>query len=229
MARSRDEEKNIERFCSAYNWADEILIADGGSEDRTMELALKFQNVSVKSFDERIQMENGLWRNPHGKHINFLIQWAEDCGADWIIFDDMDSVPTNNKVGKLLQEDSGTTYSYDYIQMTRLYLWRDGKYFPKLSQDSNKNWTHALWAWKANKHLRYKEDDPIVQEFVFIPNENFLNIVPEFSCLLHYSWVDDIELKKKLDFYRKSGQYPDMLHPLEFGGNLEVLPEWARV
>ena len=224
--RTRDEEKNIERFCNAYSWADKILVADGGSTDRTVLYAASFSNVLMKCFTEKIEMENGLWRNPHGKHINFLIEWAEDEGADWIIFDDCDSVPNNGKMFDLFKFDN-TLNNYDFIRMTRLYLWNGYRYFPKLSQDRRKNWTHALWAWKASKKLRYKEDDPLRQEFIVVPTENILDINPEFSCLLHYSWVDEVELNKKLEFYRKSGESPNLLHPLEMGGNPQSLPEWV--
>lgn len=39
-----------------------------------------------------------------------------------------------------------------------------------------------------------------------------------------YSRID-----KYLDFYRESGQIPNMKHPTEFGGKVEPLPEWAIV
>lgn len=224
-ARTRDEEHNVDKFCSRYAWADKILLADGGSVDRTKGLALRFPNVEVREFNERVEMENGYWRNPHGKHINFLIQWAEDEGADWIIFDDFDSAPNNSKMKDVLLAER---FGDDYIQMTRLYLWGLDKYFPEMSQDKKGNWTHALWAWRADKKLRYKEDDPTSQEYVSVPSENILNVNPEFSCLLHYSWINEQRVNEKLKFYRESGQIPNMQHPLEFAGRLEKLPEWAK-
>ena len=81
--RTLNEEKNIERFCMSYTWVDKVLIADGGSTDRTKEIANLFYNVEVRDFSERVE-RNGVWRNPHGKHINFLIDWAKEEGA-WIV------------------------------------------------------------------------------------------------------------------------------------------------
>ena len=80
--RVRNESKNIERFCKAYWWVDKILIADGGSEDNTLLLANQFPNVKTENFKVKIYGENNLWRNPHGRHMNFLFTWAKREGAD---------------------------------------------------------------------------------------------------------------------------------------------------
>jgi len=91
ICRTRDEARNIGMFCKSYAWADQILIADGGSKDNTIQIARRFSNVKVRKFSERISKTDGeLWRNPHGRHINFMIDWAESSEADWIIFDDAD-------------------------------------------------------------------------------------------------------------------------------------------
>ncbi|GAH78398.1 unnamed protein product, partial [marine sediment metagenome] len=37
--RTRNEEKNIARFVMSYQWADKVLIADGGSTDDTVKIA----------------------------------------------------------------------------------------------------------------------------------------------------------------------------------------------
>jgi len=224
-ARVRDEAHNVDRFCSTYSWADKILLADGGSVDNTKELASKYKNVEIVDFKERVEMQNRYWRNPHGKHINFVIEWAESFSSEWIIFDDFDSVPYNSINADLAINNY---YGYDYLFMSRLYLWKDNMYFPKLSKDKDGNWTHALWAWRAEKKIRYKEDDPLKQEFVFIPTENILKIHPEYCCLLHYSWVDEELLNEKLKFYRESGQHPEIQNPLNYGGELSPLPKWVR-
>src|SRR5690349_6931588 len=92
--RVRDEERNIERFCANYAWADSILIADGGSQDKTKELALQYPNVKIRDFHEQVLMKHKMVRNPHGQHLNFLIDWAfAEDGADWIIMDDADCFP----------------------------------------------------------------------------------------------------------------------------------------
>lgn len=96
IARTRNEERNISRFCHAYSWADTIIVADGGSTDRTVSLAHRFQNVTIRRYPERVKKLNSdEWRNPHGRHINYMIHEAEKLDADWIIFDDVDCFPTH--------------------------------------------------------------------------------------------------------------------------------------
>jgi len=72
LVRTKNEERNIERFCFSYSLADAVLVADGGSTDNTIEIANSFHNVKVKHYKEKL-IRNELWRNPHGKHINFYL------------------------------------------------------------------------------------------------------------------------------------------------------------
>jgi hypothetical protein len=42
VVRTRDEERRIAQFCEAYKDADMILVADGGSVDKTKEIASRY-------------------------------------------------------------------------------------------------------------------------------------------------------------------------------------------
>jgi len=74
--RTLNEEKNVGRFIESYNWVDEVLIVDGGSEDSTVSIVNNYDYAFVRTFDERIKMQNNHWRNPQGKHINACIDWT---------------------------------------------------------------------------------------------------------------------------------------------------------
>jgi glycosyltransferase involved in cell wall biosynthesis len=70
--KSRNEEKNIRNAIESYDWADRILLADGGSKDKTIEIAREYPKVSVRNFTEKYYREDGSWRNYEGRHLNFL-------------------------------------------------------------------------------------------------------------------------------------------------------------
>lgn len=222
--RTRNEEMNIERFCKSYDWADMILVADGGSEDRTKELANQFPNVSIRDFGERIQMENGHWRNPHGRHLNFLIDWATGEGADYIIHDDADSTPNSQLICH-----ARNLLDTDFVFVTRLYLWGHDSYFPRMSLNSNGSFLHSLWAWKASTGFRYTEEDPLKQEFNFLPDPSHSkNLEPPNYCLLHRFCPTPEIAERKTVFYRQSGEIPGALHPLCYAGDISPLPDWAK-
>jgi len=225
--RVRNEERNIERFCMSYQWADRILIADGGSEDKTIEIARSIPKVTVKNFGLRVQMENGLWRNPQAEHINFMIRWAEREGADWIIFDDCDCFPNYllKQNARSIIEDTDKKF----IKVTRLYLWGEDQHLIKMAQPARPGeWYPSLWAWRAGE-LRAQNTD---MAFMLRPKINLdevQELLPPY-CLLHNSWPNKEEVDRKLNFYRRSGQIKNMLHPLDpsFGGVPVPLPDWAR-
>lgn len=229
--RTRNESENIERFCLAYHWADAILVADGGSNDDTVSKASQFKNVNVRNYPVFMRMKNGHVRTPHGSHLNFLIDWAFiEEGADWVIQDDCDCFP-NFKVKDDARQLMEST-DKDFIYITRLYLWKDEGHFPNLATPSG-DYTPSLWAWR-NKHpkLRFRADRvsdyESHQELTFIPEEErVLKLFPPYA-LLHCPWQTDEMVERKLSFYRDSGQIENMKHPLEFGGGLEQLPDWAH-
>lgn len=227
VARTRNEEKNIERFCLNYQWADQILIADGGSEDATVEIARSMPKTKVRHFRERIQMKNGLWRNPQGAHLNFMARWAEEEGADWIIHDDSDCFP-NYKIKQDARQIFKET-EFDFVYAVRLYLWSENTHFPKMAQPAKRGqWEPSMYAWRADINLQFEDTD---MAFTWKPKvkdpEKRVNLLPPY-CLLHVTWVDKDRLNRKLEFYDKSGQIPNINHPLDYAGTIQPLPFWAR-
>lgn len=220
ICRTRNEARNIARFCLAYSFADAILIADGGSTDTTLDTARTFGNVQVDLFTQKVH--NGdHWRNPHGRHINYMIDWAIKEQADWIIFDDCDCVPT-----AALQADiRGLLSDTDkkVIQLYRLYVWGSDQYFPDLNKAGQ-----SLWGWRADVPVRALEDDPWSHDIVPCWNEGDVLNLEAPHCCLHYFCPDPATVERKLTFYRESGEQPTAAHPLDSCGPLALLPEWAR-
>ena len=226
--RTLNEEKNVGRFIQSYNWADEVLIVDGGSEDNTVSIVNDYDYAFVKSFLERVELKAGYWRNPHGRHINTCIDWAIERGADWIIFDDCDCFP--NKTLREQGRDVLLDSPADVVFVTRLYLWGYTAHFPKLAKPTGKDWCPSIWAWRADTKIRASEKDPLVHDISVRerPDLPQQRLMPPY-CLLHYYCPDEETVQRKLKKYREGGQHPSLLHPKNAGGKMDILPEWARL
>lgn len=233
IVRTRNEEKNIARCCLAYlesGLADVVYVADGGSDDATVQIAKSIDGVKVQNFEERVEMENGLWRNPHGRHINFMSDWAFEDGADWVIFEDCDCIPNYllKKYGR------GFFYAgqHEAIFVVRIYIKGDDCYCPLLSQPIEVDeWYPTIWAWSRKSGIRASEENPIAHEF---DKANFpqstchrYELYPPFA-LLHFAWPDADTTQAKMDFYRESGEIPGIKHPDIYAGPCEPLLEWMR-
>jgi len=222
IVRTRDEEKNIGRFCKAYAWADKILVADGGSEDKTIEIAQHYPNVEVRHFDKQVQGKNGLWRNPEGTHYNALIDWAKTENPDWILHDDCDCVPNEfmqQKMRDLLRvaTDNNLKVALAY----RIYMWGDTQYFPDLNKAGQ-----SLYGFTPDSGIRFDETDPWNVNLV---SQDPLRSVYKFQypyVLLHYFCPDLETVERKMKFYRESGQQPSYQHPLQSCGPLANIEPW---
>lgn len=223
VCRTLNEERNIELFCEEYSKiSDLILIVDGGSEDKTIELAEGFDKVMVANFIPRVERD-GVWRNPHGLHLNYMFYWAIAEGAEWIIYDDCDSLP-NAHLKEVLPEHFGNP-DVSVIKVRRLYVYKDEGHFPEMSEAG-----FAKWAWRTTLRVGASEKDAWHHHMLFEETDKCVQI--DFpSCLLHYSWPDDEEIARKAAFYKiaKSMQEGQKWSPPLFGGKLEDLPEYAKL
>jgi len=225
-ARTLNEENRIERFVMSYQWADKILVADGGSTDNIVTLCQGLPNTEVRMFDEKVFSDDGVvWRNPHGAHINFLIDWATEEGADWIIFDDVDCIPNYQikKKGRFIFDAYNGLC--DYLMVNRVYFYKEESYFETLTKPTG-DWTTSLWAWRTKKGIRAKEEDGW-EHYIDIHLHGLRrgDINPPF-CLLHYFYPTDEFMQKKLNFYRH--MRPGIRDPKDYGGKLLPLEDWMK-
>ena len=225
--RCRNEERNIWRFCASYRWADAVLIADGGSTDRSLRIAAGFDNVTVRPFPEVVHSGTSI-RNPEGRHTNFLFAWAEEEGADWIIFDDMDCVP--NTAFRLAARgllEAAEADSCEVAFAVRLYLFGEGQHFPHLAKPAvqHKAWEPSLWAWRASLGVRSGDEDwNLSMPALHVRRRR--DILPPL-CLLHRPWPDEEALARKMALYNGSPVGAKLNDPRNWAGPLERLPEWA--
>jgi glycosyltransferase involved in cell wall biosynthesis len=239
ITRTLNESRNIARFCQSFQQlADVILVADGNSTDDTVKIAKYFQKTKVRHYDTVVELENGYKRNPDWLHINFLIDWALEEKADWIIFEDADDIPNY-----CLQADGRKildTADTPFVLVTDLFLWKDNKYFPDLSCPYVKGqYEQGLWAWKADAdlyafgkmpHFQFERRDKITTKSdkgIDFEKVKTTRVLPPY-CRLHHNWETEEITQDKLDYYTKSGLIPGMNHPLIGGGTLAPRPVWAR-
>lgn len=228
--RMYNETDHIEQFCQSYSeFADVILVADGGSQDDTVSKALAYPKVKVREFYKKVECKNGIWRNPDGEHIQFLIDWAIEEGADWIVHQDCDQRPN-----KYLKEDARDIFAStdkDFLCAPQIFLWGKDQWFPKLTLwDSY--WAKGLWAWRANLNIKMIDRMPHY-EFSFdgehsidIPKTGRNHDLEPPYCYMHFGWTSEEKVRMHMDYYNKSGLIPGISHPLNYGGNPEPLKNW---
>lgn len=95
-----NEENNIVRFLnSVSDWVDEVIIADGNSQDNTVKLASKFKNAKVIKTTNKPMF-----------HINKNIA-IDACKSDWVLQLDTDEIVTpelKQEIISILKKDPST-------------------------------------------------------------------------------------------------------------------------
>ncbi len=231
--RTRNEEENIGLFCRQHDFADLILVADGGSEDNTITIAELFSNVMVRDFTEVVELKGGHTRNPDWKHINFLIEWAEEEGADWIQFEDCDTNPNY-----LLSRDARMIMEFaeaPVIKAVQMFLWENNQYFPDMGHPNKApTWQAGIWAWKpelglrawgAMPHYHFKNGKAdVMYDFT---KEASIDLMPPY-CRLHSCWEDPVAAKAHAKMYVESGLIKEVDFPTEFAGIPVEREDWIR-
>lgn len=225
--RCYNEIRHIERFIRGYNFADAIVVSDGGSTDGSVELLKKYPKVKLLHFTQQETRHGHTW-NPDAPHMNYVLDWAKALDPTWLIFDDMDCVPTKD-----LRENARELFEEVYfsqepqINVFRLYLWGEtGNYFPHMNRNFEDAY-RSVWAWNPNK-INVRADESVRHGTLMglAPHEKIFPVKIPY-CLLHRSWYPDT-IDAKIEHYNKLGL--PMTHPLldkESYGEMQPLPSWA--
>lgn len=220
VTRCFNEEKNIKRFIDGYRFSDLIIVSDGGSTDKSLDILYDYRSfVQVIHFKEQIEVNGYKW-NPDNTHINYIIDTAKTYNPDWIILDDMDDVPNftlRNSARNILEH-----CNKPQVNAFRLYLWGDTQYFPQMNGHFNDAYK-SLWAWKPRERHIYADNNQHHGTILGLTDDYHGLDIP--LCLLHKSWHPDT-IQAKIDKYAAVGI--GMSHPFDFAGKLEDLPAWAK-
>ncbi len=119
-----NEEANLARTLETVRWADEIIVVDSGSKDRTLEIAQSFgAKTSYHAF------------GGHGEQKNVALDL---CTCDWILLQDADEPLTpelQNEIRNLLACEDGREPEFGAYWIPRLNLYfgrwiRHGGFYP---------------------------------------------------------------------------------------------------
>jgi glycosyltransferase involved in cell wall biosynthesis len=117
---ARNEEKNLPRTLEAVRWADEIVIVDSGSVDRTPEIA--------RSFGAKHSFNRDFRGHPEQKTIAI-----GKCTSDWILLLDADEVVSPELAEEIRQTIRNPKYEAYWVPRLNLFLgrWiRHGGFYP---------------------------------------------------------------------------------------------------
>ena len=147
----KNEENYILNSLESIDWiADEIVIVDTGSTDRTVEI---IQNLS----DDRIKLSHFKWNNDFSEARNFAIKQSK---CDWILVLDADELLMDKKT--LLKDMLAYFTMFENLQSTIFNLkikrgketYRTGKIFKNVSSISYKGKVHeVLTCEEKTKHI----------------------------------------------------------------------------
>lgn len=204
-----------------YDFADEIVVSDGGSRDDSVSILKEYPKVRLLHFTQQETVNRQTW-NPDAPHMNFVLDAAKELEPDFLLFDDMDCVPT-----KALRESARDIFQDAYelqkyqVNAFRLYMWGEKQYFPYMNRNFDSLYT-SLWGWNPSK-LDIHADENIRHGTLVGLSDDIFRLQEPYS-LLHKSW-NPKTIKKKIKRYNALGL--PMEHPLDFAGEPELLPSWA--
>jgi glycosyltransferase involved in cell wall biosynthesis len=118
-----NEERNLERCLSSLTWADEIVVVDGGSKDKTLEICER----KDAPWSDRIKVFKRPWDGFRNQR-NFSIQQAS---YDWVLVVDADEKCTPElaaKTRELLSSPQGPVFPAYKIRRIEFFLGKKIQY-----------------------------------------------------------------------------------------------------
>ena len=221
--RTKNEEGNVKDWIDSYLWADEVLVVDGGSSDKTQEIVQAHPHATLITFQQRIALPNGDFFNPQGAQINAAYNGARERGADWIIFDDCDCFP-NAEMKKRGREFFETAERSSKLMIrAHRYFIEGNQFYPYMNE-----YGQSIWAFRADTDTHASERDPKYHEIKGQPDETRHLLLYPPNVLLHYALPTQEVFEKKLAFYTGLRGENKYHHPKHWAGTPSPLPEYAH-
>ncbi|MBI5663598.1 MAG: glycosyltransferase family 2 protein, partial [Nitrospirae bacterium] len=181
-----NEEKNIERALSSCCFADEIVIVDGGSTDRTLDI--------LKAYDKVVLIQRP-WENHFGRQRQVSL---DHCTGDWVIRLDTDeafSMEFEKKIRSLLSSAPADVVGYRIRQCN---LVGNEKFYSKTYDDHEK--IARIWRnlpgirWEGHIHeilVGLSTKGPMVPWDVYVVHYGFLDKKRYWEKGVYYSTIPE--------------------------------------
>jgi glycosyltransferase involved in cell wall biosynthesis len=192
-----NEEKNIRDCLESVKWADEIVLVDGSSTDKTVSIARKYtQNITVKD-------------NPVMFHLNKQLA-IEKAKGDWILYLDADERVTSELKQELQQAVTEEKYQGYWLPRKNIIF---GKWI------EHTGWYPDFKLRFFRNGLAYLPCKNVHEEPVLKGEAGYLK-----NPLLHYNYTDVSQFVDRLNHSYtendrnvfiakgKSIRWSDMLH-----------------
>ncbi|MCC6865413.1 MAG: glycosyltransferase family 2 protein [Ignavibacteria bacterium] len=170
---TKNEERNIKECLETIKWADEIILIDSNSTDKTCEIASAYT-------DKILQTSSNVFSEKRIKSLNLV-------NNDWVLFVDADERLTKELINEilLLQPPSGI---YGYTIKRRNYYFgkwikHAGIYPDRQLRLFNKNYAHIT-------PRKIHEGVEVNGEIGSLEND-----------ILHYSYIDMEQMISKINLY----------------------------
>lgn len=178
---TRNEASNIVRCLDSLSWIGEVIMADSGSADNTIELASAYKNVRVIRTEWKGFTETKKMAVSHTSH-------------DWVLWIDADEVvpeELKNDIIAILSSPHGKT-AFDMPRKT-FFL---GEWIQHCG------WYPGRVIRLFNKHSS-RFNDNILHEGIEVPDREKLGHLN--ADLLHYSYTSLYQYFDKMNYYGKAG------------------------
>lgn len=176
MVITRDEEENIERCLSSLVFADEIVVLDSGSTDRTVEIARRFtDNVSFRPFDG--------FSSQKAAAMTLATQ-------DWVLIVDADEVVSEAlaaEIRRAVESEEQDAYA-----------------MPRLSYFLGRPMRHCGWYPDHQLRLARKDKAFFAPRLVHETLEVNGSVGTLRSDLVHYSYPTVDDCARKIAFYARA-------------------------
>lgn len=177
---TRDSERLLEAVLSALTRLDEVVLLDNGSQDKTLEIAKKFSNVSIHThpfigFGKMKQLGTKLAKN------------------DWILSIDSDEIASSELIDELLATplDPRYLYAYDvhnFYRNKRILCcgWANDRFagiYHRQYADFDASEVHEKVVMLNDAPLKVKDLKGYISHYPFENAESFLIKIKKYSTL----------------------------------------------